>query len=417
VLQNAALLINGLYTNLIFITIKKQSYVLSIKLVWNIYDRILQKTGIYTSTLHAPCFNQKSRSLFFTPPVQPKLTINQPNDFFEQEADAAADKVMGMPAGENHFFNPVNISQRKCALCEDEEKVQMKNNGGISSGIQAPPIVNEVISSGGQPLDTATRKFFEPRLNYDFSNVKVHTDSAASKSAQSINALAYTSGNNIVFNKGEYSPQTDNGKRLLGHELTHVVQQKENFVQRDTIQRIKVSSAGSPVDGPCGKFERSFTFTLDNPAAADGYLIQQIDRYDNEVNCPSTGACPAKPTATFWEAFLVRKGKTTFYRQGIGFTDRSGHGSRPNKSGARYAFGEIRFFPIAVTGDLGKNKVAGLWKPGNAGGVTFSGNLPSVDKQPAWWANYTEGPAKRYIMADWRCCNDGNNYNIIKSSV
>jgi len=81
------------------------------------------------------------------------------------------------------------------------------------------------LNGRGESLKNEVRNFYEPRFGYDCSNVKVHTDSVAAKSAQSINAMAYTSGNNIVFNSGQYSPNTESGKRLLGHELTHVIQQ------------------------------------------------------------------------------------------------------------------------------------------------------------------------------------------------
>ncbi len=103
----------------------------------------------------------------------------------------------------------------------------MKSNSETSNSSEVPSIVHDVLNSEGHPLDSSTRNFFEPRFGYDFSNVKVHTDSVAAKSAQSINALAYTSGNNIVFNNQQYSPNTDSGKKLLGHELTHVVQQQK----------------------------------------------------------------------------------------------------------------------------------------------------------------------------------------------
>src|SRR5690606_29507469 len=81
------------------------------------------------------------------------------------------------------------------------------------------------IHSSGSKLDTATRSFMEGKFGYDFSNVKIHDSTLAAKSAYSINAHAYTSGNSIVFNKGQYNPSTNNGKKLLAHELTHVVQQ------------------------------------------------------------------------------------------------------------------------------------------------------------------------------------------------
>jgi hypothetical protein len=136
------------------------------------------------------------------------------------------------------------------------------------------------LSSKGATLPGPVRHFFEPRFGHDFSHVRIHTDSIAAKSAQSINALAYTSGNNIVFNRNQFAPETEAGKKLLGHELTHVVQQTSKTVRRDSIQRIKISPAGTHVDGPCGKFERRFTFRLDNPAATDGYFIQKVDRYE-----------------------------------------------------------------------------------------------------------------------------------------
>jgi hypothetical protein len=65
------------------------------------------------------------------------------------------------------------------------------------------------LGGSGQPLPIDIRNFYEPGFGYDLSNIKVHTDSIAAKSAQSINALAYTSGNNIIFNEGQYSPDTD----------------------------------------------------------------------------------------------------------------------------------------------------------------------------------------------------------------
>ena len=89
----------------------------------------------------------------------------------------------------------------------------------------APPIVHEVLSSSGQPLDAATRAFFESRFGHDFGRVRVHTDERAEQSARNVNAHAYTVGHDIVFSTGKFSPATQEGQRLLAHELTHVVQQ------------------------------------------------------------------------------------------------------------------------------------------------------------------------------------------------
>lgn len=170
--------------------------------------------------------SHNAQPLFF----QPKLTINQPNDEYEQEADATADKIMRMPntvTSEHLFFKPVNTSlARKCAHCEEEEREAQRkevNNNSISASSETENYIHSL--SGGRALPEKERSFFEPRMGYNFSDVKVHTDSIAAKSAQSINALAYTTGNHIVFNEGQYMPDSDSGKRLLGHELTHVVQQ------------------------------------------------------------------------------------------------------------------------------------------------------------------------------------------------
>jgi hypothetical protein len=88
-----------------------------------------------------------------------------------------------------------------------------------------PALVREVLHGPGQPLDSASRAFFEPRFGRDFSRVRVHTDARAAESAQAIHALAYTVGEHLVFDAGQYAPETLVGRRLLAHELTHAVQQ------------------------------------------------------------------------------------------------------------------------------------------------------------------------------------------------
>jgi hypothetical protein len=90
---------------------------------------------------------------------------------------------------------------------------------------EVPLIVNEVLHSPGQPLDQATRAFFEPRFGHAFSQVRVHTDAKAAESARAVNALAYTVGRHVVFCSGQYAPSTRAGKNLLAHELAHTIQQ------------------------------------------------------------------------------------------------------------------------------------------------------------------------------------------------
>lgn len=98
---------------------------------------------------------------------------------------------------------------------------------GARSPMTAPPIVQDVLNSPGQPLDAATRSFFESRFGHDFGRVRVHTDERAEQSASAVNAHAYSVGRSIVFGAGQFSPETREGRRLLAHELTHLLQQTQ----------------------------------------------------------------------------------------------------------------------------------------------------------------------------------------------
>ena len=139
------------------------------------------------------------------------------------------------------FFTPVSsdLLQRKCICgnhtiisgeCSDCRKKRegIMQRAAISAvPVNAvPPIVHEVLSSSGQQLNVETRAFMEPRFGHDFSGVRVHTDAKAAASAHAVNALAYTVGRDIVFGMGQYAPGTNEGKHLLAHELTHVIQQQ-----------------------------------------------------------------------------------------------------------------------------------------------------------------------------------------------
>lgn len=169
---------------------------------------------------------------------QPKLTVNTSSDAYEQEADRVADEVMRMKDGDAPIVQRMALSavpriQRKCAECEREERAQRKEATSTSGGFSAPPIVQQTLTrSGGQPMDASTRQFMEHRFGQDFSQVRIHTDARAALSAAAIQARAYTSGRHIVFGQGQYQPSSEQGKRLLAHELVHVGQQREGAVQR-----------------------------------------------------------------------------------------------------------------------------------------------------------------------------------------
>jgi hypothetical protein len=165
--------------------------------------------------------------------IQTKLTIGAPGDAFEQEADRVAEQVMRVPEATGHSEAQAGLSERPASRAA---QVQTKSlQAGNSSGIGAPPIVHDVLRSPGEPLDAATRAFMEPRFGHDFSKVRVHADARAAESASSIDARAFTSNRSIVFGAGEYAPSNSEGRGLLAHELTHIVQQAGSG--RSTIQR------------------------------------------------------------------------------------------------------------------------------------------------------------------------------------
>ncbi|HBB87627.1 MAG TPA: hypothetical protein DC047_08445 [Blastocatellia bacterium] len=150
-------------------------------------------------------------------------------------------------------WSPGFLLQRKCdcgnhamsGSCDDCAKkkgtLQRKSSSGFESSA-APSIVHEVLRSNGQPLDTATRGFMEPRFGHDFSQVRVHTDEKAADSARAVDSLAYTVGRNIVFAAGQYRPATAAGRRLVGHELTHVVQQGRTGATNLSSSRLEIDN-------------------------------------------------------------------------------------------------------------------------------------------------------------------------------
>lgn len=208
--------------------------------------------------------NQARQHLLNPGSVQAKLSVSQPGDRFEQEADRVAEQVMRMPDTETSVAgktpSAVGQLQRKCENCEeeiqrqseDEETSQemetalpaeegMAEPDEFESGEPEPDETGmpkleagtassnssalQIPRGGGQPLESGTRHFMERRLGVDLGGVRIHTDRAATDSARSLRALAYTVRNNVYFNQGQYRPQSYEGRKLLAHELTHVIQQ------------------------------------------------------------------------------------------------------------------------------------------------------------------------------------------------
>jgi outer membrane protein OmpA-like peptidoglycan-associated protein len=188
--------------------------------------------------------------------LQTKLKISEPGDAYEQEADRIADEVMRMPEPsvqrqmemEEEAEEEEEIVQRQAIsgqitpliqrqglpeMEEDEEGMvqrkeitnQLAPSDPEQESSEVPSIVQEALNSPDQPLDPETLAFMESRFKHDFSQVRVHSNPVAEQSAQDMNAHAYTMGQDIVFGRGQFAPETYAGRRLLAHELTHVVQQ------------------------------------------------------------------------------------------------------------------------------------------------------------------------------------------------
>jgi hypothetical protein len=122
----------------------------------------------------------------------------------------------------------LTLAGAECGACaRAKHGLQRASLGARGTGgdRSIPSIVHDVLRSPGQPLDAQARSFFEPRFGHDLSQVRVHTDTRAVESARAVNAIAYTAGRSVVFGAARYTPGTSQGRRLLAHELTHVLQQ------------------------------------------------------------------------------------------------------------------------------------------------------------------------------------------------
>lgn len=198
------------------------------------------------------CGNRKQ----ICPPVQTKLTVGQPNDPFEKEADSMADKVVQRmeitsPPGDEED----DTIQRKCAACEQEEKmtVQQKSEPGNGSPVDAALESKLSASKGsGNPLPESTRTQMESSFGADFSNVRVHNDNSSAQMSKDLHAQAFTHGSDVYFNSGKYDTTSKQGNHLLAHELTHVVQQGSagDVVKKKLIQRQDDEDDSLPYDGP-----------------------------------------------------------------------------------------------------------------------------------------------------------------------
>ena len=192
--------------------------------------------------------------------IQPKLRIGEPGDRYERVADEVMRmselQVQRTPEEEEEQIQTTQLTKQITPLVQrqveeetilanlaNERRVQRQErdlDGEEEEYIQSEqlpvstptlPDLSTRINSlriGGQPLSETTRSFFESRLRYDFSQVHIHSDGEAAELARDVKARAFTIGHDIVFGEAQYAPSTVSGRKLLGHELVHVVQQNDS---------------------------------------------------------------------------------------------------------------------------------------------------------------------------------------------
>ncbi|HQY93034.1 DUF4157 domain-containing protein [Caldilinea sp.] len=169
----------------------------------------------------------KKYAVSSTPANAPaRLKIGAPGDRYEQAADHAARRVMRMAAPSRPDAG--TDQQATPQVDPPQQGFDLLHAQGDASGqreqASAPVVVQEVLQTPGQSLDAAARRFMEPRFGHNFAHVRVHADAGAASSAHSVHARAYAVGRHIVFGAGQYAPNANSGRRLLAHELAHVLQ-------------------------------------------------------------------------------------------------------------------------------------------------------------------------------------------------
>ena len=201
-----------------------------------------------------------------------KSRVGQANDPLEREADRVADAVMaGRPIGAISHAS-ASVPQRKCNACEGEEQfVQRKETGGQSAGPAQAEMAANTVSHGGAGLTPGQRAYFEPRFGRDLSDVRIHTDAPAMAAAGNIGARAYTFGSHIAFGGGEFAPDSQSGKRLLAHEITHTLQQG---LHGTGVQR---QPAGQEIEMP-----GQMVFAADKRKATDVRYARSLAKADAE---------------------------------------------------------------------------------------------------------------------------------------
>jgi hypothetical protein len=180
--------------------------------------------------------------------------------------------------------------EERKSLAPAPRSLLQRSAGTLSPVADVPRSVDEALRSSSQPLDAATRSFMEPRFGYDFSGVRVHSDG---QSARSAGALAYTVGQDVVFQPGLYNPHSQPGRQLLAHELTHVIQQQS----ASSLQASRVGQPGDRYEQEADLVSRQVTQGKPAPLQRAGN-VPQIQRQPDPNN-------PQIPTQSITKSVTV----------------------------------------------------------------------------------------------------------------
>ncbi|MDP1681563.1 MAG: DUF4157 domain-containing protein [Burkholderiales bacterium] len=217
--------------------------------------------------------------------LQTKLSIGVSNVPLEREADLVADQISASPSHSSGSSSPPRIQRYSRQATEDTDT--------------APSSVERILASSGRPLEPVLRQDMEQRIGHDFSGVRVHSGSAAAQSARELNALAYTTGRDIVFDAGKFAPSTNDGRRLLAHELTHVVQQRG---QRVAAQRkLEVSAPDEAGEREADAAADAVMQGRSVPSIAQGFTSIQRKCYSAGIGASKPDCTPSERGIVGWQ--------------------------------------------------------------------------------------------------------------------
>lgn len=325
----------------------------------------------------------------------PKKAVNTPGDEYEREADTVANRVMAMSPASSSVAAARDIGGSAGGQQPDAE-----GEPDIGGARQAPAAASVPSLGMGTPLPASERSFMEPRFGRSFADVRVHTDSRANDVAASVGARAFALGNDIVFGKGEGS-SAGADRRLLAHELTHVVQQRggdrggmispadPNVLRRFLVgppQQVGLTTTTPVTYGDCRNFNTVVSW---NTGLRNGFIIQECLNADSITRCADGASVPAPNTPHYWEAWEVDAAG------GIsdGNADTWFRGGRPGTSGW-------------WTFDSNVFAHAGALDPAwgfTRGGVATAGGLLATTTGPSRDQLY-QPSTTRHHGGTWSCC-------------